>query len=161
MKHMVRNPVWPVLSGDTISSSPALPAGSTYNGVTALSLLRKLPRDGPKSKAEKMMSVEFVDNLTRWLVSRQTLLLHEDEGLTIDEEDSSNSNPSFTPQTFHVIGSSPAKAHADVASVPLSVEVSAEEILYVGVNGRCNKVADTCYTFWVGGSLGVSLRSAY
>lgn len=26
----------------------------------------------------------------------------------------------------------------------------------VGVNGRCNKIADTCYVFWVGGALDVS-----
>lgn len=28
---------------------------------------------------------------------------------------------------------------------------------FVGFNGRCNKMVDTCYAFWVGGSLDVRL----
>jgi prenyltransferase beta subunit len=30
---------------------------------------------------------------------------------------------------------------------------------WTGFNGRCNKIADTCYAFWVHGSLSVSLLS--
>jgi geranylgeranyl transferase type-1 subunit beta len=30
----------------------------------------------------------------------------------------------------------------------------------VGFNGRCNKLADTCYCWWVSGSLSVSIFSA-
>lgn len=32
------------------------------------------------------------------------------------------------------------------------------ELLFAGFNGRCNKVCDTCYSFWVGGNLAVSIR---
>lgn len=35
-------------------------------------------------------------------------------------------------------------------------ELSLEEnTRFAGFNGRCNKVADTCYTWWVGGTLSV------
>ena len=105
------------------------------------------------------MSPKFIDNLTRWLVSRQTLLIHEDEDSTVDGEESTDLKSASPSQKFHVIRSCPTKEHTDIASVSPSLQVSAEEMLYVGVNGRCNKVADTCYTFWVGGSLGVSLCS--
>jgi geranylgeranyl transferase type-1 subunit beta len=30
---------------------------------------------------------------------------------------------------------------------------------WTGFNGRCNKIADTCYAFWVHGSLSVRLSS--
>lgn len=35
--------------------------------------------------------------------------------------------------------------------------LSLDETSCVGFNGRCNKVADTCYCWWVGGTLSVSL----
>jgi len=40
-------------------------------------------------------------------------------------------------------------------SGPLS-GLSLDETTCVGFNGRCNKVADTCYCWWVGGTLDVS-----
>lgn len=30
---------------------------------------------------------------------------------------------------------------------------------FIGFNGRCNKMVDTCYAFWVGASLGVGISS--
>ena len=106
------------------------------------------------------MSPEFVDNITRWLVARQTLMLQEDrEDLTMDDDDyveplpAPVAAPDFSRPTFHVIGAFPVSvAHM---SQPL-LEISLFERQWVGVNGRCNKVADTCYSFWVGGTLGVS-----
>lgn len=29
------------------------------------------------------------------------------------------------------------------------------DLAWTGYNGRCNKIADTCYAFWVGASLNV------
>ncbi len=101
------------------------------------------------------MSPDFIDDLTRWLVSRQTLVLHEDEETLMAEEEPLESGPVVFPPKFHVMGSHPAKMASPAAPERSAIEFSPEEMLYVGVNGRCNKVADTCYTFWVGGSLGV------
>ena len=106
------------------------------------------------------MSPEFVENMTRWLVARQTLMLQEDgEDLNVDADSADPlpapvaANELFRP-TFHLTGAFPVSfAHI---SQPLP-EVSLYERQWVGVNGRCNKVADTCYSFWVGGTLGVSL----
>ncbi len=136
--------------------SPASVAGLTYAGVSALSLLGRLPQKGTASTEAKTMSSEFIEDLTQWLVSRQTLMLQEDEVLSMVGEDPPEPIPTIFPPKFHVMGAYPAKAEAVVPLEYPSLEVSPEEMRWVGINGRCNKVADTCYTFWVGGSLGVS-----
>lgn len=35
------------------------------------------------------------------------------------------------------------------------------DMRWVGFDGRCNKPADTCYTFWVGGTLSVGNHARY
>ena len=99
--------------------------------------------------------------MTRWLVSRQTLTLQDDEdGLDVVDDEPPDPEPApappVFPPTFHVLGGFSASMDAATHTNPPSVEVSEYDRQWVGVNGRCNKVADTCYTFWVGGTLGVS-----
>ena len=141
--------------------SPASAAGETYSGVGALSLLGRLPRKWQSPANGRTMSPEFVDNITRWLVARQTLTLQDEgEDLTMDDDDYDADplpapvhTPDFYRPTFHVIGAFPVSLAQ--TNQHLS-ELSQYERQWVGVNGRCNKVADTCYSFWVGGTLGVS-----
>lgn len=48
----------------------------------------------------------------------------------------------------------PETANFQMAGLSLSESSSTEEdTKHIGFNGRCNKVADTCYTWWVLGSL--------
>ena len=111
------------------------------------------------------MSLDFVDGITRWLVARQTLTLQEEgEDLTMDGDDDYANPlpvpvplPDFHRPTFHVIGAFPVSLAQTSQPLP---QVSQYEQQWVGVNGRCNKVADTCYSFWVGGTLGVSRSHA-
>lgn len=146
--------------------SPASAAGLTYSGVGALSLLGRLPlpQRGHTPLDGKTMSAEFIDNLTRWLISRQTLTLQDEkEDLTMDDDDSGDVIPdlapaaSVFPPTFQGLGA--FHVSSPHTSQPLP-EISMHERQWVGVNGRCNKVADTCYTFWVGGTMAVSSRHA-
>ena len=67
----------------------------------------------------------------------------------------STSVSNLLPPAFHVLGGFPVSVAQMDQHAP---EVSMYERQWVGVNGRCNKVADTCYSFWVGGTLGVSSR---
>lgn len=54
-----------------------------------------------------------------------------------------------------------AGIHKDDAG-PLSLDdLSLNDSPYVGFNGRFNKQVDTCYTFWVAGSLSVSESSSF
>ena len=76
-----------------------------------------------------MLRAAFSDipTLTHWLVSRQFAYLDPSSDAT--SEDSASEPPSLAR---------------------LSLD---ENLRHVGFNGRCNKVADTCYTWWVGATL--------
>lgn len=78
--------------------------------------------------------------LTTWLASRQTAELEEHEE---DEEDEQ-------PQNFE------GNIAERVNGLPNIARLEADEITCAGFNGRCNKYADTCYSFWNGATLVVS-----
>lgn len=101
-------------------------AGFMYCAVSALSLASPFP--GDLQASGHPLQEGIVDpNLTfRWCASRQTTEFDEDDGEDTDSED----NPDET-----------------------SPHVSETE--WVGINGRPNKIADTCYSWWVAGSLAV------
>lgn len=104
-----------------------LSAGLTYCALSALSLLDRLgPNKGGISSHE---------NLIRWLVSRQIPFEHQDE-YSEDYE-------------APAIGT-------DEGGGDKNIELGLDGIpIWAGFNGRCNKRGDTCYSFWVGGSLDV------
>lgn len=158
MRHTVRHMSPALLAECENSCSPPGVAGLTYAGVSALSLLGRLPRKAIPSTAGRTISAELIDDLIRWLISRQTLMLQEDEDFNLADEDCSDPTPQKVPPKFHVASAHPAGAETVSPSEPSSIEISKEEMRWVGINGRCNKVADTCYTFWVGGSLAVCLN---
>lgn len=107
-----------------------LPAGLTYCALSTMSLLGRLhPNTG---------GISSHDNLIRWLVSRQVPFKHQDGCNEEDYEDP-------------VIEST-----ADGEHERKKTELEADGIpIWAGFNGRCNKRSDTCYSFWVGGSLDV------
>ena len=135
--------------------SSACAAGYTYNGVGVLTLLGKLPRHKLDPTSAGKMSAEFVESVTKWLVSRQTLMLHEEDELPMADEEPPEMTPKFFPPIFHVQGAFPVSVAETILPKP-SIEASSHDLRWAGFNGRCNKVADTCYAFWVGGTLGVS-----
>ena len=148
--------------------SPAsfLTAGETFCGIAALGLLNRLSasaRNNGESKHTVGIDEGFIENVTKWLVSRQTSQLYEDGDEDDDDEDGDEDEDegknglAFTPG-FQVQGSQPAvKAETSkpALSKPPSIEPTPEQLLRAGFNGRPNKVADTCYAWWVIGALGV------
>ena len=84
-----------------------------------------------------------------------------DELEDIDSESESESEDqevgpsSRIDSSFTVLGSNPALPPEifDFESLHFSSSVD----IFAGFNGRCNKPADTCYSFWAGGALAVSL----
>lgn len=87
------------------------------------------------SEQDKRHGLTSVSDTTRWLVSRQMSYQEEDE--SDDEAEERNEETPAPPE-------------------PAAVE--SED--FVGFNGRCNKMVDTCYAFWVGASLDVSPRKS-
>ena len=157
-------------------------AGCTYCGIATLSLLGRLPQTCGKETASVAgrteITSEFLEAVTRWLVYRQTASSQkEDFPVLVDgfpspvlnqrtpshhaltEEVKTDFEPLFHIQaaSFHSPGNPPISPVIS-QSPPLPPEPPRNELEFAGFNGRCNKVCDTCYSFWVGGNLAVSIR---
>lgn len=83
-----------------------------------------------------------------WLASRQTDNLGEDE-----EEDDKAEGTDEQGTDSTETGSLDERVRA----LPGLTEIAGDTIACAGFNGRCNKVADTCYSFWNGATLLVSI----
>lgn len=108
-------------------------AGYAYCAISALSLLDRPAENSTASHDGAILRRAIADHpaLTEWLASRPFEYLEEVEEAEDNEEDNF-AQPACLADT-----------------------VGASEVKYAGFNGRCNKVADTCYTWWVGGTLSI------
>lgn len=93
------------------------------------------------------------ETLVGWLASRQTSDLGEGE----DGEDEDDSISQEGPPT-QASGSGSLKDRA--STLPCITPIAGDTIPCAGFNGRCNKVADTCYSFWNGATLLVGTSSS-
>jgi len=129
--------------GFSESSEHEAHAGYTYCAIAALSLIDRLP--SPSKKDVDSQTASSRPGLTDrtatigWLVSRQVGYLDNDEDDEEDEDDTQE----------------PQRPVVNLAGVYKDDQPAAgpEEHEYVGLNGRCNKPVDTCYSFWVSASL--------
>ena len=135
-------------------------AGWTYCGIGALSLLGRLPSIHRPAATPGAVNSSFVEDMLHWLVMRQTSMLSEDDDGNDDEE--AGSNESHAQEQEGLAANHSASVAAPTERTPPhsmesnTNETNIEDLHWAGFNGRCNKVADTCYSFWVGGSLSVS-----
>ncbi|KUI57785.1 Geranylgeranyl transferase type-1 subunit beta [Cytospora mali] len=125
-------------------------AGYAYCAVAALALLdRPLERgkvaEGQTPCHKKSQALQKgigdIPGFISFLVSRQFVYLEptrENAGKDYYEDDEEEDPDS-----------------ANFLLANLSLAECTEAAKHVGFNGRCNKVADTCYTWWVLGSLSV------
>lgn len=128
-------------------------AGYAYCAVAALALLDR-PVEGGASEPEaeeqqqtptphysqSRLLQEGIPDIPRFisfLISRQFAYLEKEEQKAEEDEDEED----------------PETANFQMAS--LSLSEPDQDTKHIGFNGRCNKVADTCYTWWVLGSLSV------
>ncbi|KAF1945453.1 geranylgeranyl transferas-like protein type i beta subunit [Clathrospora elynae] len=130
-----------------ISEAPFSEAhgGFTCCAIAALAFLDRLPLS-PSQKPDRVIrGVSDVPKTLHWLVSRQTLTLDEDDGLDTYNDETDSSETCHDAHTFvkmgayqSVQGNSNSKGRPHIHY----------ELEWVGMNGRCNKVADTCYAYW-------------
>ncbi|KAI5810287.1 terpenoid cyclases/protein prenyltransferase alpha-alpha toroid [Peziza echinospora] len=124
------------------SASPYLEAhaGMTYCALGALSLLGKLPPPSPSDSADTDININTTNPaptptiidlppIIKWLVDRQ--VPYHPSPSSEDDEDSTTTPTPPTP------------------ALPITTTTAA------GFQGRTGKLADTCYSFWVGGSLDI------
>lgn len=130
-------------------------AGYAYCAVAALAMLdrpleEKEEGSGDESKEQKREPYQFakdseilrkgvgdIKGLVSFLMSRQFAYL-EPSSNNDDEDDNDDDDD-------------PETANFRLADLSLTDE----EVKYIGFNGRCNKIADTCYTWWTQGTLAV------
>ncbi|KAJ5084362.1 hypothetical protein NUU61_008941 [Penicillium alfredii] len=114
--------------------------GHTYCAISSLDFLNRVSND---VKSVPLLSFGSKENeaLLAWLVSRQTAKISESE---LDEDGSDTQDE----QSIDTI-----EADSRISALPDIQSISADTILYAGFNGRCNKIADTCYSFWNGATL--------
>ncbi|KAH6709319.1 terpenoid cyclases/protein prenyltransferase alpha-alpha toroid [Leptodontidium sp. 2 PMI_412] len=126
--------------GFSESSEHEAHAGYTYCAIAALSFLGRLPNASLQTKVDqsKVPQPGLTDRIATigWLLSRQVGYIDEDE--EDEEEDEVSQEPIVKL----------AGVYKDDRLV-----IAAEDHEFVGLNGRCNKPVDTCYSFWVAGSL--------
>ncbi|KAL4896437.1 terpenoid cyclases/protein prenyltransferase alpha-alpha toroid [Aspergillus ambiguus] len=114
-------------------------SGHTYCGIGALTFLGRLESDRRSVPLLTPGTTAF-ESLVRWLVARQTSELGEDED---DEPDSESiDQPDLSERVAQL------NLEESVRQLP-SLSIPTEDaLLWAGFNGRSNKYADTCYSFW-------------
>ena len=129
----------------------------------------------PNVRHQSALQTSKDDETIRWLTHRLTTAINEtDEDLAEHVPTSSpvNPTPPLALESDHeYLGETLGEpSFVKISSRPVSIKEAnrpydtAEEFLeecqkpvsWTGFCGRCNKVADTCYVFWVGASLKVS-----
>ncbi|KAK7203295.1 terpenoid cyclases/protein prenyltransferase alpha-alpha toroid [Myxozyma melibiosi] len=97
--------------------------GLSYCGVGTLELLSR-GKTAPREAVAEAMGEEGLQELVRWCLMHQTTVADEREAFTDEEESESEDE-----------------------------DEDEDGLSLAGFNGRFNKPSDTCYSFWVGGTL--------
>jgi len=126
-----------------------IPAGLTYCAIGALTFLNRFSSDKP-APVVSPGSEEF-ESLVRWLVARQTSDLGENDEEQPTRSDKTQENLSQAVEALRLKGK--------VEALPPIETPTEESLQWAGFNGRSNKAADTCYSFWNTATLAVSYFS--
>lgn len=121
-------------------------AGLTYCAIGSLTFLDRLAAGTTKISPLLTPGTTQFELLLRWLVARQTADLGE-SGSDNDDEQPPPSEEQFDARY--------------VDELPPIEPPSEESLQWAGFNGRANKAADTCYSFWNTATLAVSRRASH
>lgn len=122
-----------------------------------MSLLGRLPTPTRADRPLNLWpSLESEQRLLAWLAGLQTSTLQEEDVSAPDVLESSTHVDLGEETTNTTIEAAQVVPPETVRPVAEMIEPLKEDLHWAGVTGRSNKVADTCYAFWAGGSLQVS-----
>ncbi|OKL61886.1 hypothetical protein UA08_02837 [Talaromyces atroroseus] len=131
-----------------------LGAGEEIEGVLPVGALSFLERTEKGSNQTTILSPQSqrFDSLLKWLLSRQTHEMEDedDEETDANEHSETEANASQLLETKNT-----AKINQQIGNLPDIPPFSSTSLTWTGFNGRLNKIADTCYCFWVTGALGI------
>ncbi|RAL09466.1 protein geranylgeranyltransferase type I subunit CDC43 [Aspergillus homomorphus CBS 101889] len=120
-------------------------SGHTYCAIGTLSFLSRMVTNQHLPAVLSPGATEF-ETLVRWLVSRQTAELGEVEE-DFDEGDE-QIEISQCHKPLPTVAVEEADLDAEVDELPALLLPTEASLRWAGFNGRCNKYADTCYSFW-------------
>ncbi|CAI6341582.1 unnamed protein product [Periconia digitata] len=121
-------------------------AGFTSCAVSTLALVDRLPVSKPDGRLRGITNLPMT---LHWLVSRQTLTIDETDAMDtlMDETDSAatchDSHSFVKMQTYPSLRGQ--KSFEDKLHLPFADT----DLKWVGINGRLNKIGDTCYAYYV------------
>ncbi|PGH04421.1 hypothetical protein AJ79_07077 [Helicocarpus griseus UAMH5409] len=145
--------------GFSVSPMTESHAGLTYCALASLSFVGCIQDTNTSPGLVAVPKQIHFEELTRWLAWRQTTELdepEEDEGKTGDgnhpetqivSKPDQPEDPRSTRSVDEKISSLP--------DISTTSQRPSEDFRWAGFNGRLNKIADTCYSFWVTGTLGI------
>ncbi|OJD13721.1 hypothetical protein AJ78_05853 [Emergomyces pasteurianus Ep9510] len=137
--------------GFSVSPMTESHAGLTYCALASFSFLGCIVPSGVHDVSVSSRATTKFEDLIRWLTWRQTIQLEETEECESDTDKQSNIGEVNMEKTDVSLDENIA-ALPDIPSPSLQ---SCEGLHWAGFNGRLNKIADTCYSFWVTGTLGI------
>jgi geranylgeranyl transferase type-1 subunit beta len=124
--------------------------GFTCCAVAALYFLDRLPLPPSQKPDGVVRGITNLQRTLKWLVSRQTATLDGDDGIDTLNDETDTSETCHDAHSFVQLRSYISKqGEENMKGIPHPHF----ELQWVGVNGRCNKVADTCYAYWVSAPL--------
>lgn len=124
--------------------------GFTCCAIAALFFVGRMPLAPGQQPDGLIRGVSDLQRTLKWLASRQTATLDNDDGTDTLDDETDTSETCHDAHSFVKLGSyiSP-QAQANLKERP----PAHFELQWVGMNGRVNKVADTCYAYWVSAPL--------
>lgn len=125
-------------------------AGFTSCAIAALSFVDRLPQPAGEVPDGRRRGVTNLKNTLHWLASRQTATLEDDDGIDTFDDETDTANTCHDAHSFVKVSTNPT------ISMKTTVESQPKvhfDLAWVGMNGRCNKIADTCYVYWVSAPL--------
>lgn len=120
----------------------------------ALTFLSRMAKDQKPPPVLSPGANEF-ESLVRWLVARQTTELGDiEEDSDDDNSPEVNEVPKPVPEAVEEVS-----LDESLDKLPAIPPPTEQDLRCAGFNGRCNKYADTCYSFWNLATLDVSNHS--
>ncbi|KAL5377038.1 hypothetical protein PMIN06_011753 [Paraphaeosphaeria minitans] len=117
--------------------------GFTSCAISALYFLDRLPTKHPDGRQRGLRNLPMT---LHWLASRQTLTLDEDDAADTYSDETDSTATCHDSHSFMKNRNYPSmRGKLSFESQP---PVHAE-LKWVGMNGRENKIGDTCYAYWV------------
>ncbi|KAF2710508.1 geranylgeranyl transferas-like protein type i beta subunit [Pleomassaria siparia CBS 279.74] len=123
-------------------------AGFACCAISALYFVDRLPLStkSPQTSDGRLRGISNLPLTLHWLASRQTLTLDHEDAVDTHGDETDSAATCHDAHSFVKLQSYPSIAGKQSF---MGLSESHFEMQWVGINGRCNKIADTCYAYWV------------